>query len=120
MPEEEKENIQKIIAEGIANAMKPVYYMISGIMFTVLAIFVSIALPLSQNVSANREATVLKINSDEAYANFLTKSQYHILQKSEHGVDIQAVKHPEQSDYLYMELNVNEAEQLEIRYRGSK
>jgi hypothetical protein len=120
----EKEDIHKIIKEGINDAMKPVYYTISGIMATVLIIFVSIAWPLNSDMSqAKTDIATLKeskINSDETYRNFVTKNQYFYLQKEEHKADVQAIINPKICHDVYNELNSQMGEQLEIRYRGGR
>ena len=115
MSEEEKRTQAEIIEEIITRKMRPVYWSLA----IMLTIFITVAAPLTGEVIGIKVDVEKQIESTEVYQNFLTKTQYHILQKDEHGIDIQAVKHPEQSDYLYMEHNVNEAERLEIRYRSN-
>lgn len=116
-----------LVEKAVGKKMVPIYWMIGGTMAIMLTIFVTIALPISAQVIKLTEAFSNieiklndKVNSNEAYENFLPKGQYHILQKDEHIADIEAIRNPENADVIYMKSNSMEAERLGIASRGSK
>lgn len=116
-----------IIEEIISKKMTLIYWMIGGSLFTFLLIYISIALPLSAQVikmnekQSSMEASIKdKVDSSEAYENFLPKGTYHRLQKDEHESDLEAIRNPENADLIYMKNNSREAENLGIASRGAE
>lgn len=116
-----------IIEEIISKKMVIIYWMIGSALFTFLLIFVSIALPLSAQVikmyekQSTMELSIKdKVDSSEAYENFLPKGMYHRLQKDEHESDLEAIRNPENADLIYMKNNSKEAENLGIATRNAE
>lgn len=115
-----------IIEEIMSRKMTPVYWMVGGALFSILTIFITIALPISAQIvklsekqSGIESEVDKKVNSSEAYENFLSKGVYHLLQKDEHESDLEAIRSPENADLIYMKNNNREAENLGIASRGS-
>ena len=126
MGEKEKGDVHQTIIEGIREAMVIVYWMVGGTCITMLTIFVAIAWPLTnQIIDLNKDVSNLKqqvdnaVSSNEAYKNFLPKGLYHQLEKDSYESIVQSIRHPEDADYLMIKNGIDQAERLEIRYRGS-
>ncbi|MDD4971907.1 MAG: hypothetical protein PHT07_20975 [Paludibacter sp.] len=119
MSEEEKETHAELIEKIIGRKMIPIYMINGGMALTVISIFIAIAWPIRDSVGQNQVDISKCISSDEAYKNFLSKGVYHLLQKDEHESDLQAIRHPEDADFIYMKNNSSEEERLELTSRGS-
>ena len=122
MSDEERTHAQ-LIEEIIGRKLKPFIVLAS----VLISIFGIIAVPIAAQVlkltedQSNIESKISdKVDSEEAYRNFLLKGAYHILQKDEHIADIDAIRNPLESDIIYMKLSSREAERLDIAQRGSK
>lgn len=115
MSEEEKTHAQ-LIEDIISRKMKPIYWFI----VLISSVFLTISVPMSAALIDTVRQQSKDISSDEAYRNFLPKLYYHQLQKDEHISDIEAIRHPADAETIYLRHNSREAEQLEIRMRGSE
>jgi hypothetical protein len=120
MSEEEKTHAQ-LIEDIISRKLKPFFILIS----IVVAIFGVIAIPIAEQViclTKDQGVIVGKINekvdSEELYKNFVTKGSYHIMQKDEHIADLDAIRNPNNAEFIYMKHNNSESEALELRTRG--
>jgi Na+-translocating ferredoxin:NAD+ oxidoreductase RnfG subunit len=120
MSDEEKTHAQ-LIEDIIAKQLKP-FIVLASVLIT---IFAAIAVPIAgQVLTLTKEQSEIetkvsqKVDSDEAYRNFLSKRAYLILQKNEHESDMEAIANPENSEFIYMKNNNKEAEQLEITTRS--
>ena len=121
MSETESYCMEEAIERIMSRKIKPIYWAV-GIM---VAIFISVAAPLTSVVislsideTQTKEMLKNKVSSEELYRNFLPKLFYHQLQKAEHISDINALNNPANSEFIWMKHNQEEAEKLEIRYRG--
>ena len=122
MSDEEKTHA-KLIEEIIAKQLKP-FIILASILIT---IFGAIAVPIAgQVLSLTKEQSDIetkvnqKVDSDEAYRNFLSKRAYHLLQKYEHESDLEAIYNHQNAEFIYMKNNNKEAEQLDIVTRSGK
>jgi len=118
MSDEEKTHAQ-LIEDIIARKMMPLYFIHGGMALTVITIFVAIAWPVSDKVSTLSVDVSKCVTSEEAYKNFLPKGTYHLLQKDEHESDLEAIRNPEDADFIYMKNNNAEAERLDLASRGT-
>lgn len=96
----------------IAKRMKPFYWIFS------------VALAFGTILSAGLIETVRNqgtyIKSEEAYENFIDKKFFHQLQKAEHTSDVEAIQNPSNAANIYARQNQDEAEKLDLRYRGGE
>lgn len=115
--EEEKTHYQ-IIEEIVGQKMYPIYWIIGVPIVLITTMFFTVALPIAAKVIDNTEEITKKVNSDEAYENFLPKKVYHSLQKDEHVTDLDALRNPQDADLIYLKHNNVEAERLDIATRS--
>jgi hypothetical protein len=126
---DEKSELQILIEEAVGNKTRP-YVWIFGILTTIIGLLVTVIamlyapvtdrlIYLSDTVNVLSSVVEKKINSEEAYKNFLPKLQYHLLQKAEHRTDREIEHDPGNSELIWMRHNNEEAESLDIVYRGS-
>lgn len=121
MSDEEKTHAQ-LIEDILSRKLKPFYILVT----IVVGLFGIIAVPIaSQVINLTQQQGEMelkiseKVSSDEAYRNFLLKGVYHLLQKDEHESDLEAIRHPDDADFIYMKNNNKEAEQLDVATRGA-
>jgi len=114
MSEAESMHLKKMIEDAIKQRFKPIYLAAA----LLVSIFLAVAGVVFNVAISQAKIQETKISSDEAYRNFLPKNKYHNLQKKEHNADREAISNPSQSEYIYMKHNMDEAEDLEIIYRG--
>lgn len=119
MSDEEKVTHAELIEKIIGRKMIPIYMINGGMALTVISIFVAIAWPIRDSVSTLQVEVSKCVTSEEVYKNFLPKGTYHLLQKDEHESDLEAIRNPDDADFVYMKNNNAEAEQLDIASRGS-
>lgn len=119
MSELEKTQLE-VIEDIISRKMKPLYWIHGGTALTILGLFLTISLPISERVINLSTDIEKKIDSDEVYRNCLTKGAFLILQKYEHEADLEAMRNPENADLIYMKLNSAHAESLELISRNSQ
>ena len=123
MSEEEKQSHYEIQSELIGKKMKPFYLIHGGGWVAVLTVFLTVAGPMQHDLkdSQKRITTIEseKLQSEEAYRNFLTKGMFHIMQQDKRAADLEAIRHHENADLIYMKQNNAEAERLELVSRGS-
>ena len=96
----------------IAKRMKPFYWIFS----VALAFGTVLSTGLIETV--RNQGTYIK--SEEAYRNFLDKPFFHQLQKAEHTADVEAIQNPSNAANVYARHNQDEAEKLELKYRGNE
>jgi hypothetical protein len=124
MPEEEVKDIHQIIdiatKAGIKAAMIPIYWFVGVPMLTFLIILVSLTGPMQDRLSKVIESDAKKVDSSEAYANFVTKLHYNQLEKDNNRFIVELVLHPESIKGIMQEADRNRAENLEIRYRSAE
>ena len=112
----------QLIEEIISRKLKPFYWLVS----IAITLFGIVSVPIAaQVISITQNQGVIevkvnqKIDSDEAYRNFLSKGVYHLLQKDEHESDQEAIANPANSAFIYMKNNNKEAEQLDLSSRSA-
>lgn len=126
MSENEKIHLSILMKEIMSDELKIfktrnklMMWFIGGTMFVMLTVYLGIAGPISAKVSRLDRENADQINSDIVIENFLSKQQYHQLQKDEHEVDVQAINDPKNANWLYLEHNNKEKDRLNIRFRGA-
>lgn len=127
----DEEHIQLLILNGIEEGMEKGIKELKdsqkegmksqrNFLLIILTIFLGVSGPLTIWV-ANQQAKIeAKVDSKEAYNNFLTKNQFLYLQKEEHKYDIRALNEPGNASAIFQEHNASVAEQLEIRTREAR
>ena len=118
--QEQEKTIQEIIAEEIAKRFVPIYWGLSGFGVFLLTAIWLMAGPLNAEIITISKEVTKMITIDSAFSRFITKDQYHQLQKDEHVSDIEAVQNPENAEVIYMKQNNRESEKLGVSYnRGN-
>lgn len=98
----------------IDKKFKTIYWIHSSLALATLMIFISVTGPLTTELMNIKGVIQNFITKDTAFDRFITKDQYHQLQKEEHISDIEAVRNPENSETIYMRQNYKEAERLNV------
>jgi len=121
MSEEEKTHYE-LMEEIIGRKLKPFIILASVLIgiFGVIAVPIAAqVLKLTEDCENIKSSIEKKVDSDEAYKNFLPKGTYHLLQKDEHETDLEALRNPEDADLIYMKHNNQEADRLDIATRSA-
>lgn len=110
----------ELIEEIISRKMRPLYWIHGGLAASIFAIFLSVSAPLSTQVLKLSTDLEKKIDSDEVYRNFLPKGLYLTILKTKNESDLEAIKNHEQAEFIYMKLNNNIAERLDLITRSAQ
>lgn len=104
----------ELIEEIIGKKMRPLYWIHGGTALSILAMFLSISMPISSQILKLSTDVENKVDSDELYRNFMTKGMYLTILKTKNEADMEAMKNHEQAEFVYMKLNNTVAERLEL------
>jgi hypothetical protein len=118
MSEVEKKQME-IIEAIISRKMRPLYWIHGGTSLAILSIFLSISLPISNQILKLSIDVENKIDSEEAYRNFMTKGLYLTILKSKNEADMEAIKNHDQAEFIYMKLNNTVSERLDLITRSA-
>jgi len=89
---EEEKTVNEIIAEEIAKRFVPIYWGLGTFGLFVLGLIFTMTGPLFAEVIDQSKKVEAMITTERAFDRFVTKDQYHQLQKEEHISDIDATK----------------------------
>jgi hypothetical protein len=120
MSDEEKidqlQSIENIINAKIDSKMKVIYWIIGGSMFAMLTIFVTIALPIQNNLIEAVKTLENKAFTKEVESVYLKKQDYYQIEEDEHRILKEVIKNPAQADYLIGVINDNIIEKLGFKW----
>lgn len=121
MSEEEKQHLE-VLDEMLTAKLYPFYWV-----FGILVLIMMATTGYLYSKTDNNSSDIIKLNTnkmdeEKAYSYFLEKRMYHILQKDARKVDLEADKNLPMAPYLIDQLNLREADELDLVYktRGSK
>jgi len=113
-----KEIVGKEMEEASQKMNKKSFKNMLVITGAVTGIFLGVSVPMGNSLIA----LIAKkpVGEKEVYDNFIDKSSFHQLQKAEHISDVEAIQNPQNAANIYARHNNDEAEKLDLRYRGSE
>ena len=135
-PESLEMIIDTKINTRVKSAMYPIYWMVGGTLFTMLTIFLTVALPLQKKLMEVALVQELKAFTKDVDARFkesealtrkqeslyIDKYQYYRIEEDEHRMLQEAFKIHDMTPYVMAQINANILKELGFDYtiRGGK